>query len=294
MKTTQLNQSGEQVSAMGLGAMPLSIQGRPSEEQGIRVIHRAIDLGVTIIDTADSYCLDETDKHHNERLIARALATHPKGSSVKVATKGGLLRPNGDWVRCGDPKHLAKTIRESYEALGGTKPITLWQLHAPDPQFSLEETLQPVVDAVDAGLIRHVGLSNVSVEQIKQAQQTLPIVSVQNKYNPWHRQPEHDGVLQFCEEQGLSFLPWSPLGGHRQVRQLPQIKGLAQIAADRDISPARLVLAWMLAKSPIILPIPGATRLESLEDSMAATTLNLSPRQVAEIDSVLELIKKNR
>jgi aryl-alcohol dehydrogenase-like predicted oxidoreductase len=288
MKTTQLNQSGEQVSALGLGAMPLSIQGRPSEAQAIRVIHRAIDLGVTFIDTADSYCLDETDKHHNERLIARALAGHPQGSQIKVATKGGLLRPNGDWVRCGDPQHLAKTIRDSHHALGGTEPVFLWQLHTPDPQFSLEETLQAVVEAVDAGLIRHVGLSNVSVEEIQHAQKILPIVSVQNKFNPWHRQPERDGVLPYCEENGLTFLPWSPLGGHRRVRELPQFKGLAQIAADLEVSPARLVLAWMLAKSPVILPIPGATRLESLEDSMAAVTMNLSGDQVAEIDSILD------
>ena len=287
MKLTELNRTGLSVGAMGLGAMPLSIQGRPSEEQAIKVLHRAIDLGVTFIDTADSYCLDESDKHHNERLISRALATHPQGANVKVATKGGLLRPKGDWIVCGEPKHIGKAIRGSYEALGGHEPIFLWQLHAPDDAYPLEDTLRPVVQAVADGMIRYVGLSNVNVEAIKRAQQMLEIVSIQNKYNPWHRQPERDGVLEYCEQQRLSFLPWSPLGGSRRVKDLPQLKGLASIARELEISPMRLVLAWMLAKSPLMLPIPGATRLESLQDSIQAVELNLSAEIIGKIDSVL-------
>lgn len=273
---------------MGLGAMPLSIQGRPTEAQALKVLHRAIDLGVTLIDTADSYCLDESDKHHNERLIARALATHSKGRDVKVATKGGLLRPQGDWVVCGDPEHLRKTIHESHQALGGKEPIFLWQLHAPDDRYPLEETLQAVEEAQKRGLIRHVGLSNVNVEDIGRARKILPIVSVQNKYNPWHRQAERDGVLKYCESHGLSFLPWSPLGGRNRVRKLPEITGLGEIAGDLQVSPMRLVLAWMLAKSPAILPIPGATRLASLEDSMQAVDLILSRGTVEQLDSILK------
>lgn len=287
MKTTELGNTGVQVSAMGLGAMPLSIQGRPTQEQALAVLHRAIDLGVTLIDTADSYCLDESDKHHNERLIARALAEHPKGREVKVATKGGLLRPQGDWTVCGDPKHLRKTIRESHQALGGEGPIFLWQWHAPDDQYPLEESLRPVAEALQEGLIRYVGLSNVNVEEIERARKILPIVSIQNKYNPWHRRPEHDGVLKYCEDHRMSFLPWSPLGGSHRVKKLPEIKGLAKIAAKLQVSPMRLVLAWMLAKSPAILPIPGATRMQSLEDSMQAVDLILSEDLLEQIDSIL-------
>lgn len=285
MKTTELGNTGILVSAIGLGAMPLSIQNRPSESQGIAVIHRALDLGITFIDTADSYCLDESDKHHNERLIARALAEHEKGSEVKVATKGGLMRPEGDWTINADPDHLRTTIRQSYEALGGRDPIFLWQLHAPDDKVPLEESLRAVREAIDEGLIRYVGLSNVSVEEIERARKIVSIVSVQNKYNPWHRQPEFDGVLSYCESHRLTFLPWSPLGGRNRVKDLPSVQGIATVAKQLDVSPWRLVLAWLMSKSPCVLHIPGATRMESLEDSIQAVDLILSPETIAKLDA---------
>ncbi len=286
MKSTQLGKTGEELSAMGLGGMPLSIQGRPQAEQARAVLIRAIELGVTFIDTADSYCLNETDKHHNERLIASVLADHPRGGEVKVATKGGLLRPDGAWEVHGDPKHLKQTIAESHQALGGRDPIFLWQWHAPDSRFPMEESLQAVRDAVDAGLIRYVGLSNVSVEEIERARKMVDVVSVQNKYNLWHRRPETDGVLEYCEQHQLTFIPWSPLGGSRQVKHLHEFKEMAALAEDLQVSPMRLVLAYLLAKSPCILPIPGATRLKSLEDSMAAITLTLTSQQMARINAI--------
>lgn len=285
MKTVELGNTGILVGAIGLGAMPLSIQNRPPEEQGLAIIQQAVDLGVTLIDTADSYCLDETDKHHNERLIAKALATHPQGGDVYVATKGGLLRPQGDWIVHGDPEHIHKTIRESYDALGGKAPIFLWQLHAPDDNYPIEDSLAPVKDAVDTGLIRFVGLSNVSVEEIERARKVVDVVSIQNKYNPWHRQPEVDGVLDYCNREGLTFLPWSPLGGCYRVKHLPSIKPIADLANQLDVSPMRLVLAWLMSKSPRILPIPGATRLESLQDSCAATELLLGEADVQMLDT---------
>jgi pyridoxine 4-dehydrogenase len=264
--------------------MPLSLDARPPEEQAIAVIHRALDLGVTLIDTADAYCIDERDKHHNERLIAKALSAYKTDTSgVVVATKGGLMRPNGDWISNGDPKHIQRTIQESYQALGKLRPIPLWQLHAPDPRFDLSETLQPVREAVDEGLIRFVGLSNVSVAEIERAREVVEIVSVQNQYHPWRRSAEKDGVLAYCEREGLSFLPWSPLGGSDRVRRLNDIPVLRSLSLERGVSPQRIVLAWMLARSPAILPIPGASKMPNLEDSVAAAELVLSPEEVGRI-----------
>ncbi|OGQ21350.1 MAG: aldo/keto reductase [Deltaproteobacteria bacterium RIFCSPLOWO2_02_FULL_44_10] len=285
MQTTKLGNTEIAISRIGLGAMPLSLANRPSEEQAISVIHRALQLGVTLIDTADSYCKDENDKHHNEILIAKALSTYRGNTDdIIVATKGGLMRPSGDWTVNGNPDHLRKTINESYEALGGTHPIPLWQWHAPDDRYPIRQSLKPVKEAVDQKLIRFVGLSNVSVDEIKQAQTMFPIVSIQNQYNPWCRNPERDGVLQYCEDQKLTFLPWSPLGGSRRVKLIGNFKELAKVARERDASPHCLVLAWLMAKSPCIVPIPGATRIQSLEDSLAAEKINLSASEISAIE----------
>lgn len=266
------------INRIGLGAMPLSIAGRPAEERSIAVIHRALDLGVTFLDTADAYCLDETDKHHNERLIAKALRTYQGDvSRVIVATKGGLIRPGGDWVVDGNPARLRKAIQRSYEALGGEKPIDLWQWHAPDPHYALEESLQPVKEAQAKGVIRHIGLSNVSVEEIERVREMVEIVSIQNQYNPWNRSVEQNGVLDYCEREQLTFLPWGPLGGSRRVKTLARdFPQLAALARDKAITPHRLVLAWMLHKSPCIVLIPGATRVESIEDSIAALDVKVT------------------
>jgi pyridoxine 4-dehydrogenase len=285
METKRLGNTGVQVSAIGLGGMPMSLSGRPPEEQAIATIHRALDLGVTLIDTADSYCQDETDKHHNERLIHKALKQYSGDSSrVVVATKGGLMRPNGSWTRNGNPDHLRETIRISFEALGGEKPIDLWQYHSPDPDYTIEASLTPTKEAVEQGIIRFVGVSNFSVEQIKRARQVVDIASVQNQYNPWYRQPEMDGVLDYCEQEGLTFLPWSPLGGSRRVQSLSDISAIAQLAQAKGVSVYAIVLAWLRAKSPCVLPIPGASKPASIEDSVKAAEIALSEAEVEQID----------
>lgn len=285
MQTTHLGRTKISISAIGLGGMPLSLDQRPSEEEAIAVIHAALDQGVTLIDTADSYCKDESDKHHNERLIHKALQ-HYSGdtSQVVVATKGGLMRPNGSWIRNGNPDHLRETIQTSFEALGGDKPIDLWQYHAPDPSYSLAESLTPAKQAVEQGLIRLIGVSNFSVEQIKQAQDFVDIVSVQNQFNPWHRQPEEDGVLQYCEQAGLTFLPWSPLGGSRRVAQLPKVQSIAELAQSKGVSVYSLVLAWLRAKSPCVVPIPASRQVDRIQDSLTAVNVNLSKSEVQTID----------
>lgn len=285
MRTRRLGRTPWTVGALGLGAMPLSLAGRPSEPQATAVIHRALALGVTFIDTADAYCLDEADKHHNEALIRRALASYPGDTSgVVVATKGGLVRPGGRWERYGDPAHLRSAIRRSFEALGGERPIALWQLHAPDPVWTLAEMLEPAREAQQAGLIQYVGLSNVTLEQLREARRHVDVVSVQNQYNPWERDADTSGLLTYCEQEDIVFLPWGPLGGSRRVTRLREIPALREIADEHGISVQRLVLAWLLRRSPAILPIPGASRVESIEDSAAATRVDLQPDEIARID----------
>jgi len=285
MQTTQLGNTDVTISAIDLGGMPMSLSSRPPESQSIEVIHRALDLGVTLIDTADSYCKDESDKHHNERLIAKALQQYEGDTSqVIVATKGGLMRPKGNWTRNGNPDHLRETIRVSFEALGGDKPIDVWQYHAPDPNYTIEEALTPAKEAVESGLIRFVGVSNFSVDQIRQARDVVEIVSVQNQYNPWHRQPEFDGVLEYCANEGLTFLPWSPLGGSRRVSRLEDIPAIANLAKEKGFSVYAIVLAWLRAKSPCVVPIPGASKVASIKDSVVSLDVTLSEPEIRQVD----------
>ncbi len=286
MKNKKLGNTNFNISPIGLGGMPLSLNGRPTESQAIAVIHRALDLGVTLIDTADSYCQDQSDKHHNEELIAKALQQYTGDiRAVTVATKGGLMRPQGAWTRNGNPHHLRKTIRESFEALGGQKPIDLWQYHAPDPSYTIEEALAPAKEAVTEGIVRFVGVSNFSVEQIKRARDTVEIASVQNQYNPWHREPESDGVLEYCETEKLTFFPWSPLGGSRRVTSLEDMPAIAKLAAEKNVSVYCIVLAWLMAKSPCIVPIPAATKLSSIEDSVKAIDVKLTDEEIQQISA---------
>lgn len=286
MKNKKLGNTNFNISAIGLGGMPLSLSGRPTESQAIAVIHRALDLGVTLIDTADSYCQDQSDKHHNEELITKALQQYTGDiRAVTVATKGGLMRPQGAWTRNGNPHHLRKTIRESFEALGGQKPIDLWQYHAPDPSYTIEEALAPAKEAVAEGIVRFVGVSNFSVEQIKRARDIVEIASVQNQYNPWHREPESEGVLEYCETEKLTFFPWSPLGGSRRVTSLQDMPAIAKLAAEKNVSVYCIVLAWLMAKSPCIVPIPAATKLSSIEDSVKAIDVKLTDEEVQQISA---------
>ena len=283
MKTVQLGNTSVRVSAVGLGAMHLSLEGRPPEEQAARVVRRALESGVTFIDTSDAYCIDESEKHHNERLLHRILG-ELEAEDIFVATKGGLMRPEGGgWPKNGDPGHLRRTIRESHRILGNGAPIDLWQHHAPDPDVPVEKSLQPVKEAVEEGLIRFVGLSNYSVEQIKRARGVVDVVSVQNQYSPWHRQPEESGVLQHCEDEGLTFLPYSPLGGSSRAKSFDEYEALTRLAEEKGASPQRLVLAWLMRQSPCVLPIPGATRPESIADSAQAAEVSLSEDEARRI-----------
>ncbi len=263
--------------------MHLSIQERPPQEQGIRVIHACLDAGVTLIDTADVYCLDDGDIGHNERLIARAIRTWPGDRSrVIVATKGGLRRPAGRWETDGTPEHLREACERSLKALG-LERIDLYQLHAPDPRVPLAESVGALGDLQREGKIRWVGLSNVSVAEIRAAEAIVRMTSVQNRLNPFFREALADGVVEYCAQQGIGFLAYSPTGGGRLNRKLPSHPVLRPMAARLGVTPHALVLAWLLARSPNVIVIPSARRVEHAEDSAGAAELSLSQADLAAI-----------
>jgi aryl-alcohol dehydrogenase-like predicted oxidoreductase len=272
-----------EVSAIGLGGMPMSIEGRPDEDRSIRTIHAALDAGITFIDTADAYQLPADEVGHNESLIARALASHGTDASrILVATKGGHLRPpDGSWILDGSPEHLKQACEGSLKRLG-VDAIGLYQYHRPDPKVAYEESIGALRDIVDSGKVRMAGISNANLDQIRLARQILGqrLVSVQNQFSPAYRGSEPE--LQLCDQLGLAILPWSPLGGIGKADQLGgQLAAFAEIGRDRGISPQQVCLAWMLAKSPHVVPIPGASRPETIHDSAGAPDVELTADELA-------------
>ncbi len=274
------------VSAIGLGGMPMSIEGRPDRERSIATIHAALDAGITLIDTADAYHLEATDIGHNESLIAEALASYgPGAEAVLVATKGGHLRPgDGTWTQNGDPDYLKQACSASLRRLG-LEAIGLYQLHRPDRRIPYADSVGAIRDLLDEGKILMAGISNADPDQIRQAQEILDdrLVSVQNQFSPAFRSSERE--LDLCTRLGIAFLPWSPLGGIRRAAGLGERFGaFARIGQEHGVSAQQVCLAWMLAKSPVVIPIPGASRPETISDSAAAAELELSPGEVAELD----------
>lgn len=273
------------VSAIGLGGMPMSIEGRPDEARSIRTIHAALDAGVTFIDTADSYHARADDVGHNEELIAKALATYGGDTSgVLVATKGGHLRPgDGSWTVNGSPDYLEQAAEASLKRLGGDA-IGLYQFHRPDPAVPYAASVGALSDLLDAGTIRMAGISNANPDQIRQAHDLLGgrLVSVQNQFSPRFRSSEPE--LRLCDELGITFLPWSPLGGIGAAGGLGGHAAYAEIAAAHSVSPQQVCLAWMLSRSPHVVPIPGASRPETIRDSAKACDLHLTDTELTRLN----------
>jgi aryl-alcohol dehydrogenase-like predicted oxidoreductase len=280
---------GTSVSAIGLGGMPMSIEGRPDDRsRSIATIHAALDAGITLIDTADAYHIDGTDIGHNETLIAEALAAYGGDTSdVLVATKGGHTRPGGgSWDLDGSPEHLRAACEESLKRLG-VAAIGLYQFHRPDPKVPYAESIGAIRDLLDDGKIRMAGISNANPEQIRLANEILGgrLASVQNQFSPAFRSSEPE--LTLCAELGIAFLPWSPLGGISKAEELGSKHATFQeIAAAHDVSPQQVTLAWMLAKGPHVIPIPGSSRPETIRASADAVHLALSPDEMAALDKV--------
>ncbi|GAA0918444.1 oxidoreductase [Virgisporangium aurantiacum] len=275
------------VGVIGLGGMPMSIEGRPDEQRSVRTIHAALDAGVTLIDTADAYHLRAGEVGHNETLIARAVASYGGDTSdVLIATKGGHLRPgDGSWTIDGRPEYIKAACDASLKHLG-VDAIGLYQHHRPDPTVPYADSVGAVRDLLDAGKIRLAGISNANPEQIRQAWEILGgrLASVQNQLSPAFRSSEPE--LALCTELGVAFLPYSPLGGIGRAGDLGgRFAEFARVAEAHGVSPQRVCLAWLLAKGPTVVPIPGASRPETIRDSAAAADLTLTDDEVARLDA---------
>ena len=270
--------AGLEVHRLGFGAMRITgkgIWGPPEDPaEARRVLLRVIELGLDLIDTADSY-----GPEVSENLIAEVLHPYPDG--LVIATKGGLRRTGpGQWPRDARPERLKECCEASMRRLALDR-IDLYQLHSPDPQVPYEDSVGALKELQDEGKIRHVGISNVTVDELEEARGIVEVVTVQNRYNLEDRDSED--VLDACEEAGIGFIPWFPLATGR----LAEPGGtLDRIAAEHDATPAQIALAWLLARSPVMLPIPGTSSVQHLEENVAATGIQLSADEVAEIGSV--------
>ena len=273
------------VGAIGFGAMPLSVEGRPSEAEAVRTVHAALDSGMTLLDTADAYCLGHAEVGHGERLLARALRSWGGDrDSVVVATKGGHTRPPDDsWALDGSPEHLRAACEASLRALG-VEAVDLYQLHRPDPAVPWEESVGALEELRQEGKVRAVGVSNADPEQIRSAAAITALAAVQNELSPAFRSslPE----VELCAQLGLAFLPWSPLGGMGAAAGLgAEHAAFGEVAEQRGVSPQRVCLAWLLAQAPVVIPIPGGRRTASVLDSAQAADLELTPEELARLDA---------
>ena len=274
------------VSAIGLGGMPMSIEGRPDAARSVATIHAALDAGVTLIDTADAYHQHADEVGHNEELIADALRSWGgDATSVLVATKGGHLRPgDGSWTRNGDPAYLKQAARDSAKRLG-VDAIGLYQFHRPDPKVPYAESVGALVELLDEGVIVRAGISNATVAQIDEANAVLGgrLVSVQNQFSPAFRSSQ--GELEHCAGLGIAFLPWSPLGGISNAGELgANHAAFAEVADKHGVSPQQVALAWELSLADVVIPIPGASRPSSIQDSVLASDLQLTDDELARLN----------
>ncbi|HVZ40388.1 MAG TPA: aldo/keto reductase [Candidatus Kapabacteria bacterium] len=284
MRTRILGNTGVAVNEIGYGAMHLSIdrEKRPTEADSVAFLQRIVDeLGINFIDTADAYCTDSSETGHNERLIAAAL-TPARRQHVLVATKGGSVRPDGRWERDGRPEHLRAACDASLKALGCER-IDLYQLHAPDPMVPVEESVGTLADLQRDGKIRFVGVSNFSLPLLERAMKETTIVSLQNQFSVIN-QREEDEVLAFCEEKGITYIPWNPIGGRGKAPELAaQSAALEHIAARHSASPHAIALAWLLKRSPAMLPIPGTRHFEHMAQNVQAENIELSDEEMREL-----------
>lgn len=288
MEKRQLGNTSLSVGPIGYGAMHLSIDAekRPDPSESIAMIRRAVDEAeLDFIDTADAYCTDASEKGHNERLIAEALSEGGRREKVLVATKGGLVRPGGSWERNGRPEHLRQACEDSIAALD-VDHIDLYQYHAPDPDVPIADSLGTLADLQREGKIRHIGVSNFTVDQIEQARKEAIVVSVQNQYSAMNRRNE-DEVIDYCEEHSISYLPWNPVGGRGDAPDIGSKYAVLQEIADaHESSPHSVALAWLLQRSPVVVPIPGTTKFGHLLGNLDAAGLELTAEEVERLDTL--------
>jgi aryl-alcohol dehydrogenase-like predicted oxidoreductase len=283
-QTTRRRLGDADVFPIGLGAMPMSLRGRPAEEQSIRTIHAALDAGCQLIDTADAYAEGEHDVGHNERLIAKAL--RGRRDDVIVATKGGHTRPGGAWEIDGSPQHLRRACEASLRALQ-TDRIDLYQLHRPDEHVPYAESVGALKELQDEGKVRWIGLSNANAEQLEEALGIVEVVSLQNELSLGYTDPLAKGEVQLATERDVAFLPWSPLGGIGSAGEAGGVSPVNEAAERHGVSPQRVALAWLLSLSPRVIPIPGASRPETITDSLQAAELGLDADELRAITAAV-------
>lgn len=280
----RLADSTVEVFPIGLGAMPLSLANRPNEAQALDVINTFIDGGGNFIDSANVYCADDKDVGHNERLIAKALSKRGNSQDIIVASKGGLRRSKGDWKVDASPEWLRASCEKSLQDLNSDS-IFLYQLHAPDPDIPLTDSIGELAKLKDEGKIQHIGLSNVSVEHIELALSVAHIMSVQNRCNLFERQSFNNGVVDFCENNNITFIAHSPVGGHYQHAQRSENVLLKKLAEKYEVSAYQIMIAWLLHKNSSIFPIPGASKTISIKDSIQAVKVDLTKEDMQILES---------
>ncbi|MEA2277166.1 MAG: hypothetical protein QOC78_2126 [Solirubrobacteraceae bacterium] len=280
--------AGVDVHPIGLGEMPMSLDGRPEEERSIRTIHAALDAGANLVDTADAYARDDRDVGHGERLIAKALKG--RRDDVVVATKGGLRRERDQsWPADGRPAHIRAACEASLRALG-TDRIDLYQFHRPDPEVPYAESIGAFKELQDEGKVRWVGISNASVAQLEEALGIVDVVAVQNQLSLSYTSPIAKGEVQACTERGIAFLAWSPLGGIKEAADSASgVDPVRTIADVHGVSPQQVALAWLLSLGPTVIPIPGASRPETITDSLQAARLELSDDELRSISAAVDV-----
>src|SRR5256885_15071495 len=267
-----------------MGCMRLSTGADRNEEIALEVLRAALDAGVTLLDTADAYCLDESDVGHNERLIARALsAWNGDRSRIRIATKGGLTRPQGRWLADGRARHLTSACEASARALNVAR-IALYQLHTPDPRTPFSTSVRALASLQRDGLIEHIGLCNVTVGQIEEARRIADIACVQVELNPWHDDNILSGVVRYCMDHGIRLLAHRPLGGPERARRAAKDTVLVALATRHQATPQEIALAWLLDLSAAIVPTAGATRVETARSVARAHGLRLTDRDRAALD----------
>jgi len=269
---------------LAMGCMRLSTEPGRDDTRALATVHAALDAGVRLLDTADAYAWNEEDAGHNERLIARALATwRGDASSVRIATKGGLTRPDGRWVPDGRARHLAAACEASRRALG-VERIHLYQLHAPDPKTSLATSVRALAALQRDGLIEHIGLCNVSLGQLEEARTIAEIAAVQVEISPWHEDNLRNGVAELCVAEGILLLAHRPLGGTAGARRLARDPILRAVAERVGARPEEVVLAWLRGLAAMLVPLPGPTKPEHARSLARVAGLRLSEGDVAKID----------
>ena len=269
---------------IGLGCMRLSTERDRDEARGIAVLHTAFDAGITFVDTADAYCWDDSERGHNERLIARARETWAGDSSrVRIATKGGLTRPEGRWEADGRAKYLSQACERSRRALG-VEQIALYQLHAPDPRTPLATSIRALASLKRDGLIHTIGLCNVTVGQIEEARRITEIEAIQVELSIWNDHQVLSGVVEYCIANRIRLLAYRPLGGPARYRKTMSDATLAAVAARHNATPVEIAIAWLTDLSDLIVPIPGATRAETVRSIARASRITLTDDDRTELD----------